>query len=1136
MRAKKFIGKSLFAGLTVLLLGTTAYAQNLGFSVSVDGEHVAGDAPAAPSQRKTDVGLAATDIQLRYDGLDTRPLLNVLPTQLRQSYRGSEMVELLVSSNYPAFVARTDVIISADGKPVAVLNASPNGKVGWIMPPDGEDEYTYVARVYDASGRFDETAPLNLYRTSRLDEVALSEDAIAPGWGEDRTAIRNIPLSGGAVTVYGRGVLAGSTVSALGETVPVDNSGAFVIQRVLPAGEHDVNIAVAKPDGETVKFRRSVAVPDSDWFYVALADVTIGARSPSSRLEPASGEFSETYVKGQAQFYLKGKIKGEYLLTASGDTGEGPISEMFSGILSKDPRAVLSRIDPNDFYPVYGDDSVMVEDAPTRGKLYVRLEKGDSKVMWGTFRTEISNSAFYTDDRVLYGAAATLKSDQITPSGERRYSLNVHAAHPGTMSQRDVLRGSGGSAYFLHRQDIMPDSETITVEVRDAITGLVRARRTLAKGVDYRVNYMQGVLILTNPLASSTNSAGVASTSEDTQFLVVQYEYSPIASSTSDYALAGAGEVWINDHIRVGATAVREDQKGERTSLIGANVRAQVDEDTYISAEVMQSEGVGTSSWVSTDGGLTFVEESIALRKDPSYAARVEGRADLALFGLDGEIGAMVEGRQAGFAASNSASNYDQLLASTFATLNVTPDLAVAARYDHAERRNYSRLSTANLEVAYLLQPDLTVTAAINHLDVFSPTQWGQRTNLGVGIAYALDEDLEVSAFARKTVYRTGNLQDADRVGVGGKYRISDAVTLEGEISAGTTGLAGMAGIVHQPTPDERNYIGYRVTSDDNVSLGTTANSGLVVGSQRKVNEVIALHSEAIYNTFTRNRTLTQSYGVTLTPDQFWTVNGAFERGNIYDPNAEDIQRTAVSLGAGYVSDNVTGSVRGEFRDERSDLGTRNGRSFLISSALSWRTSEDWRLLASADGLFSDYDNPTAVSGDYIEASVGYAYRPADNERLNALMRYTFLYDLPGVNQVTAYGATNGPAQRSHILSVDANYDINEWLTVGAKYGFRIGEVSQTRGANDFVPSSAHLGIIRADAKVLEDWSVLLEGRALVLPEAESLDFGALAAVYYSVNDNARIGLGYNFSGFSDDLRDLRKDHQGVFLNLIAKY
>jgi len=34
------------------------------------------------------------------------------------------------------------------------------------------------------------------------------------------------------------------------------------------------------------------------------------------------------------------------------------------------------------------------------------------------------------------------------------------------------------------------------------------------------------------------------------------------------------------------------------------------------------------------------------------------------------------------------------------------------------------------------------------------------------------------------------------------------------------------------------------------------------------------------------------------------------------------------------------------------------------------------------------------------------------------------------------------------------------------------------------------------------------------------------------IGDNLKVGLGYNFTDFSDDLTDLNYDHQGVFLNL----
>ena len=180
-----------------------------------------------------------------------------------------------------------------------------------------------------------------------------------------------------------------------------------------------------------------------------------------------------------------------------------------------------------------------------------------------------------------------------------------------------------------------------------------------------------------------------------------------------------------------------------------------------------------------------------------------------------------------------------------------------------------------------------------------------------------------------------------------------------------------------------------------------------------------------------------------------------------------------------------------------------------------------------------------------MEASIGYAYRPVDNDRLNALFRYTWLYDMPGNNQLVS-GSTGdlfAPAQRSHILSLDVNYDLMPWLTVGAKYGFRYGEVKNRTGDGagsgfeaDWQVSSAHLGIVRADIHVVKDWDVLLEGRVMHMPEAQTTDLGALGAVYRQLGDNFKVGVGYNFGQFSDDMRDLTLNDQGAFVNVIAKF
>jgi len=43
-----------------------------------------------------------------------------------------------------------------------------------------------------------------------------------------------------------------------------------------------------------------------------------------------------------------------------------------------------------------------------------------------------------------------------------------------------------------------------------------------------------------------------------------------------------------------------------------------------------------------------------------------------------------------------------------------------------------------------------------------------------------------------------------------------------------------------------------------------------------------------------------------------------------------------------------------------------------------------------------------------------------------------------------------------------------------------------------------------------------------------------LVTIYRYLGEHFKVGVGYNFTDFSDDLTDLDYDHQGVFFNLIG--
>jgi hypothetical protein len=57
----------------------------------------------------------------------------------------------------------------------------------------------------------------------------------------------------------------------------------------------------------------------------------------------------------------------------------------------------------------------------------------------------------------------------------------------------------------------------------------------------------------------------------------------------------------------------------------------------------------------------------------------------------------------------------------------------------------------------------------------------------------------------------------------------------------------------------------------------------------------------------------------------------------------------------------------------------------------------------------------------------------------------------------------------------------------------------------------------------------------LDLPEAEDRRAGALVGMYQHIGENLKVGVGYNFTDFSDDLTDLSYNSQGVFFNFVGK-
>jgi hypothetical protein len=94
-----------------------------------------------------------------------------------------------------------------------------------------------------------------------------------------------------------------------------------------------------------------------------------------------------------------------------------------------------------------------------------------------------------------------------------------------------------------------------------------------------------------------------------------------------------------------------------------------------------------------------------------------------------------------------------------------------------------------------------------------------------------------------------------------------------------------------------------------------------------------------------------------------------------------------------------------------------------------------------------------------------------------------------------------------------------------------VGEVSLDRIDRTFFDNGASLIVLRADWEFRENWEALIEARSLEMVDLNERRSGALVVVSRSLGSHIKLGIGYNFTSFSDDLTDLNFDHKGTFLS-----
>jgi len=1143
--------------------------------ITVDGKPLDDPGKSIPDvQRCTDVALDNAQIVFKYDNLRLKPRLNVTAWPDTIAYRDLEATEAAdnrvvfrLYSNYHSFIAKAEVRIfdeeqSERDTPLATVPLDADGKGAW--QPDlaridaPERTLHYLLRVYDRQGAFDETALQPLWVVETLEPAATGTDAgtaLLAGYGENRLAVQNIPVAGGTVLATGDAIPADHSVWLAGYPVPVDAQGRFVAEEILPEGLHAVEVAVLDAEGNGELFLRDLELQQSDWFTVGIADLTLSANDtsgPAELLAPERPQYgNDLDLQGRLAFYTDGKFGNGWGLTASADTREGPVDEIFSNFLDKSPEALFRRIDADEHYPTYGDDSTVEENAPTLGKFYLKLKQQQNHALWGNFKVGYTDNDLAHVDRGLYGGNLHLQSDATTGFGEKRFFADAFVAEPGTVAGRDEFRGTGGSLYFLRHQDILTGSDRVRVEVRDKDSGMVLAVRNLTAGLDYDVDALQGRLLLTEPLSGTADDALLVKSDGldgNPVYLVVRYEYTPGFDEPEALTVGGRMHYWFGDHLKLGVTADNDESTGEESRLGGADLTLRGTSQTWLKLQAGRSEGPGLTETTSIDGGYNFAESAPLTAGGEAWAYRADasvGLKDLFESGR-GRLTGYIQNVEAGYAAPGLLTRRETLKSGGSAQLPITDRVGLRLKGDLSVEQEGVKTAAAEVDVDTVLSEHWTLGTGLRYdkradaSPLPAPTQeTGDRTDAVLRLTYDSHGRWSSYGFGQYSLQSTYEREENNRLGVGGSLRLTDRLKAKGELSGGDLGTGALLGTEYLYSDRTSLYLNYALENERSDNGQRARKGNLVSGFRSRYSDSVSVYLEERYAHGDVPTGLLHSTGIDFAPTERLNLGANVDYGTLVNhQTSATLERTAAAVRAGYGFDRLSVSSALEYRidnTEQADASFSKRTSWLLKNSFKLQLTPNWRMIGKFNVSESTSSLGEFYDGSYTEAVIGYAYRPVDDGRLNALLKYTYFYNVPATDQLAASVSASDLLQRSHIAALDVTYDLTPRWSLGAKYAYRQGEVSQERVNPTFFANRAHLYVARLDWHFLHRWDALAEGRRLDLPDMQESRDGVLVALYRHLGNHIKIGAGYNFSDFSDDLTDLDYRHQGLFINLVGK-
>lgn len=792
----------------------------------------------------------------------------------------------------------------------------------------------------------------------------------------------------------------------------------------------------------------------------------------------SSGD-GETAIRGRAALFLKGKVRGDYLLTMAYDSSKEHNQRLFRDIR------------PDEYYPVYGDASAKGFDAQSTSKLYVRVDKGRSYAMYGDYVTRTENDeglSLGQYSRSLTGLKSVLEGD--------RFQVASFVARTNTTQVVNELRAMGVSGPYalgMDSNDIVENSEKVEVIVRDRNNpGLIISQQTLTRFSDYEVDTYTNSIYLTSPLSSIDENLNPV-------YLRITLETD---QGGKEYTVAGVnGRYTLNEKVTVGGSYIQNDDPIDQEKIASANTVIRWNEQTKLIAEYAYSDhdlmtldqltDVNASNATNTSGDGSAARIELDYKKDNLDIRAYHQQADV---GFRNAASSISSGRKESAVKLNARLDQFGILrieavrtedianagvrngisASIEKAINRILSLELGVRY-YNESLQAASQSTQNIETPY---DGTTVRAKLKTALPFD------------GSSAFIEYEQDVADSDRRVFALGGDAQVYKNVHAYARHEF----------------ISSIGGLYELNDTQKRNTTVFGLDSK-------YMRDGSVFSEYRIRDGLSAREAEAAMGV--RNRWQLKE-GVFF--------NTSFEKVKVFEgENKDSLESTAATLGFEHLSNprwkNVA-RIEGRWSNQ-SD-------SYLNTLGTAYKYSDEVTFLAK--NVLNLTDNKSADSGDRIinRFQIGAAYRDLDTNKFDSLSKIEYRYEN---NETTL----SDPYERNaYIMSHHLNYHPTRSVHVSGQYAVKYLDETY-----DLLQSSGMTQMLntRFMYDINERWDAGVNAGVMWNSVSDGTKLMAGVEVGYLLAANLWVSGGYNFVGYEDkDLTDGDTTMDGAYFRFRFKF